>query len=219
MVGDLFAEAFEEKPGSAHLRVRVILTISGVFALGIIPGFTLLLGSYGSPLTTSLSAIGNSPGMRTAYLTWAIVLCAYYVAALYALSILTGDRLKRLRVVAWLIAGALLGSSVIPFYPDEMPGWAFAHEIGSKLSAGFLVLAFLLFTLSIRISYPRLFRRALVLLVVIVAAAGIPYLFFSASWISTGPGLIGAGLFLFLTMFWLVREDDFDPEAVFSTKS
>ena len=74
------------------------LIFYGIFSLGIIPFFTLIMGTKDNILTTSMSAMGNTSGnMHFWFIIWTIVFCAYFASFMGYLLMLTKNTHSKIR--------------------------------------------------------------------------------------------------------------------------
>ena len=199
-------------------RMISLLWAFGVSSLIIIPVFTLYLGIHGNPLTTPLSAIGNRSGMRAYFLTWTVIICAFYSSMIFALIVLTKNtRAKILRILIFISTWILVAANLIPFLPDRFPFLATLHRDGTRISVVILAFTLLLFTFTFRNYYPKLFKKTLIFLLCLLFVLLQLYIFFEASWITEAIGVVGSGIFLFTVLFWLYKENNFDAEDVLQT--
>ena len=108
---------------------------NGVCALVLLPLFTLLLGSHGSPVEDSLSAIGNRTGMRPLFLLWTAAVCFCFSGTIAgAAAKIENRRAQMAKALARLGCALLFLSSLVPFAP-EAGGAAGALHSGGAVAA------------------------------------------------------------------------------------
>jgi hypothetical protein len=201
-----------------HRRMLILLWVFGVLSLVAVPVFTLFLGSYGNPLTSSLSKIGNGPGMRGLFLSWTASMGAYYSGIVFTLIVLTKNtKAKILRGLILVSTWFLLATNLIPFLPDRFPFLARLHSNIATISILSLSFTMLLLTLTFRNYYPKLFLKAMVFLAILLVSLLQLYIFLTARWIPEVASIIGSSVFLFVVLLWLYKENHFDAEDVLHT--
>lgn len=133
----------------------------GLFALGIVPLYTLLFACQGDLMEMSLSRLGNRPGHHGRFILWGIV-------CVTALFVLFRRTFEMAGYDGWLGRGLLytactsfLVCVLLPFVPDQYPRAAKWHDSLAFLAAILTVLVSLILTLHLRKVDPRLCRIAL----------------------------------------------------------
>lgn len=198
--------------------MRALLWIFGVLSFVVVPLLTFSLGLHGNPFEDSFSAIGNSEGMRLAFIIWTLALCAYFSAAVFAIVILTRNiRAKAMRRMILIGTWLLLFTNAIPFFPDKYPVLAKLHNYVAMFSVVFLVGTLCILVLTFRRDYPRLFHKSAAAMSCLIVAMITLFSFFRAKWITEATCVIGGSIFLFFVMWWLYKENDFNAEDVLSS--
>lgn len=188
------------------------LIFYGIFSLGIIPAFTLIMGTKDNILTTSMSAMGNaSSSMHFWFIIWTIVFCAYFAGFMGYLLMLTKNTHSKIRGFVYFAIAVLIVGNFFPFLPETFPGFSSLHNFCAQISSISLAVSLMLFALTLRNSYSLIFKKALVFVLVIwivlVALMGL----LGTKSLTEMTGIILAGIFLFTVLVWLYREDTFDP--------
>ena len=187
--------------------MKVFVWLYGILSLVMVPAVTLILGVHGNALTTSLSAIGNRPGLRAIFIVWTLAVCAYFVSIVFSLVMLTRNtEANALHIMIGVTTLALLAFNIIPFLPDRWPVLADLHTRGVLVAALLLAATLFMLTMTFRGHYPDLFRQALVWFLVLFAVVAILYLVFYTAWITESVGIIGSAVFLFAVLVKLYRE-------------
>ncbi len=201
-----------EKLSQYRRRIVGGLIVYGILSLGIIPIFTLYMGTQDNILTVSMSAMGNtSTGMHVLFIVWTLVFCGYFASFVGYLLMLTKNTHSRIRGFVTFATVVLIIGNIFPFLPEIFPGFAGLHNLFAQISSISLAVILMLFTLTLRNHYSVLFKKALVFVLIIwvmlIALMGI----FGTLSITEMSGIIIAGIFLFTVLVWLYKEDTFDP--------
>lgn len=198
----------------SNYRKRIIggLILYGILSLGVIPIFTLYMGTQDNVLTVSMSAMGNtSNSMHVLFIVWTLVFCGYFASFVGYLLMLTKNTHSKIRWFVSFATVVLIIGNIFPFLPEIFPGLAGMHNLFAQISSISLAVILMLFTLTLRNSYSVLFKKALVFVLIIwamlIALMGI----FGTRSITEMSGILIAGVFLFVVLIWLYKEDTFDP--------
>lgn len=199
-------------------RMKILLFAFGALSLLVVPALTIYFGARGNPFQTSLSEIGNRDGMRLTFLIWTITVCAYFSTMVSTLVVLTKNTRARILQSMILVSTCLLMlTCLIPFMPENLPLLANLHTKVAVIATLLLAITLLLLTLTFRSYYPKLFSKALIAILILIAIMMILFIFYSSCWIMEGTSVIGGSVFLFLVLQWLYKEQDFDAQDVLST--
>ena len=122
-----------------HYKKRIIfgLIFYGIFSLGIVPIFTLIMGTKDNIITTSMSAMGNSgSGVHVWFIIWTIVFCAYFASFVGYLLMLTKNTHSKIRGFVYFAIAVLIFGNIMPFVPETFPGRAQIHNFCAQISMG-----------------------------------------------------------------------------------
>lgn len=197
-----------------HYKKRIIfgLIFYGIFSLGIVPIFTLIMGTKDNIITTSMSAMGNSgSGVHVWFIIWTIVFCAYFASFVGYLLMLTKNTHSKIRGFVYFAIAVLIFGNIMPFVPETFPGMAQIHNFCAQISSISLAVILMLFTLTLRNSYTAMFKKCLVFVLIIWAVMILFMGIFGTKSITEMSGIILACVFLFCVLIWLYQQDSFDP--------
>lgn len=200
--------------GMSNYRRRLVggLILYGILSLGLIPVFTLYMGTQDNILTVSMSAMGNtSVSMHLLFVVWTIVFCVYFASFMGYLLMLTKNTHSKIRGFVTFATVVLVVGNIFPFLPETLPGFAELHNLFAQISSVSLAVTLMLFTLTLRNHYSILFKKALVFVLIIWAMLIAQMSIFGTKSITEMSGIIVASVFLFCMLLWLYREDAFDP--------
>ena len=179
---------------------------NGVCALVLLPLFTLLLGSHGSPVEDSLSAIGNRTGMRPLFLLWTAAVCFCFSGTIAgAAAQIENRRAQMAKALARLGCALLFLSSLVPFAPEASGAAGALHSGGAMAAVLLLLLAAVLLTHSLRVKTPAFFRlasRTLAALLIFLAAL---YACFQTKWITEAAAVWGGSAYVFFLQLGLQK--------------
>lgn len=198
----------------SHYRRRIVggMILYGILSLGVIPIFTLYMGTKDNILTVSMSAMGNtSVSVHLLFIIWTLVFCGYFASFVGYLLMLTKNTHSKIRGFVTFATAVLIVGNVFPFLPELFPGFAGMHNLFAQISSISLAIILMLFTLTLRNSYSILFKKALLFVLIIWAVLIALMAIFGTRSITEMSGIILAGIFLFTVLVWLYREDTFDP--------
>ncbi|MCL2652159.1 MAG: phosphoethanolamine transferase CptA [Candidatus Azobacteroides sp.] len=196
-------------------RMKILVWVFGFLSLIVVPAFTIYLGAHGNPFKFSLSAIGNRPEIRPAFLAWTFTMCAYFSGIVFALVVLTKNaKALTLRALILVSTWLLLATNLIPFLPEKLPILAHIHTNVAMISTVLLAFTLLMLTYTFQNYYPKLFLKSHIAFLCLLAVMIILFIFFDAKWITEGTCIIGGSIFLFSVMYWLYKENNFDAEDV-----
>lgn len=195
-------------------RKRIVggMIIYGIFSLGIIPVFTLIMGARDNVLTVSMSAMGStSVSIHLLFIVWTIVFCGYFSSFMGYLLMLTKNTRSKIRGFVTFATAILIFGNIVPFLPETFPAFAWLHNFCAQISSISLAVTLMLFALTLRNYYSILFKKALIFVliiwVVLIALMGM----LGTTALTEMTGIILAGIFLFSVLVWLYKEDAFDP--------
>ncbi len=200
--------------GMSNYRRRLVsgLILYGILSLGVIPIFTLYMGTQDNVLTTSMSAMGNtSGGMHLLFIIWTLIFCGYFASFMGYLLMLTKNTHSKIRGFVTFATVVLIVGNIFPFLPETLPGFAELHNLFAQISSVSLAVTLMLFTLTLRNHYSVLFKKALVFVLIIWAILIAFMSIFGTKSITEMSGIIIASIFLFCVLLWLYKEDAFDP--------
>jgi len=202
----------EKKLSHYKRRLTSGLIWYGFLSLGLVPVFTLMMGTKANIFTTSMSAMGNAGGgTHLWFILWTIVFCAVFSSFIGYLLMLTRNTHSKVRILVYFAVAVLIFGNIIPFLPDTFPGFAWLHNFCAQISSISLAVTLMLFTLTLRNHYSQLFKKALVFVliiwVVLIALMGL----FGTKSITEMSGILLACVFLFTVLIWLYQENTFDP--------
>jgi len=198
----------------SHYRRRIVggMILYGILSLGVIPIFTLYMGTKDNVLTVSMSAMGNtSVSVHLLFIIWTLVFCGYFASFVGYLLMLTKNTHSKIRGFVTFATAVLIVGNIVPFLPELFPGFAGMHNLFAQISSISLAIILMLFTLTLRNSYSILFKKALLFVLIIWAVLIALMAIFGTRSITEMSGIILAGIFLFTVLVWLYREDTFDP--------
>ena len=199
-------------------QMKILLWVFGILSLIIVPALTIYLGAHGNPFKLSLSAIGNRPEVRPLFLVWTIAMCAYFSSIVFAIIVLTkNSRARTFRILILVSTWLLLITNLIPFLPDRFPFLANLHTNVAVISTVLFAFTLLMLTYTFQNYYPKLFLKSHIAVLCLLAVMIILFIFFEAKWITEGTSIIGGSIFLFLVMYWLYKENNFDADDVLGT--
>ena len=194
-----------KKTGSKKWAGLQCPSVNGVCALVLLPLFTLLLGSHGSPVEDSLSAIGNRTGMRPFFLLWTAAVCLCFLKAIGGAAALVEHRLaKRAKTAARLGCALLFLSSLVPFAHGKGVTDVL-HSAGAMAAVLLLLLAAALLTLSLRRQYFELFRPAARAMTALVCLLAVLYACYQSKWVTEAAAVWGGGGYLFFLRLGLQK--------------
>ncbi|MEG0703238.1 MAG: hypothetical protein RR449_06670 [Christensenella sp.] len=207
-------QAIPKKHEISSYRKRIIggLIGYGILSLGVIPIFTIWLGTRSDPFSMSMSAMGNANGgMHFLFIIWTILFCSYFASFVGYLLMLTKNTHSKIRFIVSLATLALIFGNIVPFLPDVLPGFTWFHNFCAQFSSVSLAIILMLFTLTLRNHYSALFKKALVFVLIIWATMIALMAILNVTSFTEMTGIIIAGVFLFTVLVWLYKEDTFDP--------
>lgn len=202
-----------ETKGSYYRR-RMIggLIIYGILALGVLPIFTLYMGTQGNIFQISMSEMGNANVFRhLLFIIWTILFCSVFSSFIGYLLLLTKNTKSKIRFLVTFAVVVLIIGNIIPFLPELFPIFAGMHNLFAQISSVTLAIVLMLFSLTLRNTYTVLFKKSLVFVLIIWGVILTLTIFFQAASITTMFGTMIANIFLFVVLLWLYREDTFDP--------
>jgi len=199
-------------------RLKNALVWYGVFALIVVPIFTLYMGTRQNIFVVSMSAMGSEGGLiHLLFIIWTIVFCAVFASFLGFLLILTQNTHSRIRILLYIAVGILIFGNLLPFLPQEFPGVAELHNFCAQISSISLAVILMLFALTLHKKYPDVFKKALFFVLVIWLVLIVLMGVFGTKSITEMTGIILACIYLFTVAVWLFKTEDFD--AVSSLKN
>ncbi len=188
------------------------MIIYGILSLGLIPVFTLYMGTQDNILTVSMSAMGNtSVSMHLLFVVWTLIFCGYFASFMGYLLMLTKNTHSKIRGFVTFATVVLIVGNIFPFLPETLPGFAELHNLFAQISSVSLAVTLMLFTLTLRNHYSILFKKALIFVLIIWAMLIALMAVFGTRSITEMSGIIIASIFLFCVLTWLYKEDAFDP--------
>ncbi|MEA5002640.1 MAG: hypothetical protein VB081_03995 [Christensenella sp.] len=200
--------------GMSNYKKRLIggMILYGILSLGVIPIFTLYMGTQDNILNVSMSAMGNtSTSMHILFVVWTLIFCGYFASFMGYLLMLTKNTHSKIRGFVTFATVVLIVGNIFPFLPETLPGFAEMHNLFAQISSVSLAVTLMLFTLTLRNHYSVLFKKALVFVLIIWAMLIALMAIFGTKSITEMSGIIVAGVFLFCVLTWLFKEDAFDP--------
>lgn len=139
-----------ESLAHANPQTRRSIRSLGVFALGVVPVYTLVFACQGDLIGMSLSRLGNRPGHYGRFVLWGLV-CVCFLFVLFRKTFTLARYSSRLGMCLLLAAcAAFLACVVLPFVPDQYPRAAKWHNELAFLSAILTLLVSLALSLHLR---------------------------------------------------------------------
>lgn len=197
-------------------RVATALKLYTVWCVVVI-AMTLYAGTRDNVLLVSMSAMGNmSQSSYLFFIAWTVVFCAYFGSLTGFILILTQRARSRIRGFVYLAVGIMIFGDISPFVPDVHPFWAFVHNTCAQISSLSLAFSLMLLTLTVRHAYPRVYRRALIWVIVIWC-----FLLAGMSLIGTKAlteimGIVGGSVFLLVFAHDIAKQEQFDASVALS---
>ncbi len=192
-------------------RVKGALVWYGVLALGVVPIFTLLMGTKDNILTTSMSAMGNADGgIHLMFIIWTILFCAVFTSFVGYILILTKNTHSKIRILIYIAVAVLIFGNILPFLPETFPGFAELHNFCAQISSISLAVVLMLLALTLHKWYPEVFKKAVTFVLVIWAVLVTLMALFGTKSITEMAGILLACVYLFAVAVWLMRTKDFD---------
>lgn len=135
----------------------------GIFALGVVPLYTLLFACQGNLISTNLSQLGNRPGHHGRFILWGM-LCATFFFAFFT------RVFEMARYDGWIGRGMLFGACaaflvcvLVPFVPDRYPRAAQWHNDLAMLATVLTAMDTLVLSLHLRKVDARLCAQSVLL--------------------------------------------------------
>ncbi len=142
-----------------------------IFAIIVIPLYTIIFGIKKPPSIYTLSMIGNRFDFRLEYIIWGIItggLFVYYLFYLFKRANFTDNRAKIFLILSDVF---LVLTVLIPALEEIMPVFAFMHRFFGVAFALSLVLAVYFFVLYLSKGHNQVKRRYLLSLFTVVAGS------------------------------------------------
>ena len=136
------------------MKQRAKLTILGFYSILIIPVGTLYLASRQSLFTNNISDIGNEFGYTVEYFIWGIgVSCFFLYVIGYFIKKYTTN--KYLKYSLWIGVVALIGSVLVPYFPEQNLFLANRHVDLAFLGLTILITTYIVLLANLKVQgYP-----------------------------------------------------------------
>lgn len=195
-------------------KLKLGIFLYSLFALLLIPLYTVNLASHANVLDYSISFIGNNLGHRQSLIVWTVMSGVFFICFICYLLVLTKNTKSSAKWMIYLASGMLIVCNFIPFLPEQFPRLARYHNFFAMASSLLLALTLFVFVLALRKFDRRIFWKAMWLLLAVVAVSGVLMLLFGVNSLLETVSILSVCLFMFCVLFWLLRSDRFDGVQV-----
>ncbi|MEG0251805.1 MAG: hypothetical protein RR580_06475 [Christensenellaceae bacterium] len=197
----------------SNYKKRLIsgMIVYGIFALGIVPVFTLIMGTHANILTESMSAMGSMSGMHVWFILWTIIFCVFFSSFVGYILILTKNTHSKIRILVYIATAMLVFGNILPFIPDEFPMMMYIHNFCAQISSISLAIIIVLLSLTMRKYYPSLFKKSLIFALCIWGILLTMISLFGTVSLTEMTSIILGSIYLFTVLVWLYKQENFDP--------
>ena len=182
----------------------------GLFALLVIPVYTLDYACNASLLKASMSMIGGEQGKLAGLIVWGVLSAVFFLSFTNYLFMLTRYRNLRVKRLMWVACGLLMAAVFIPFLPEVLPVLSKLHEIFAMTSCILIVITLFIFSYSLQKYDRRIYVRAMIYLTSAVLMSGVVIFLVGVTSLLEVLFTIAMCVFLFLMLVWLSRSKDID---------
>ncbi|MDD3243999.1 MAG: hypothetical protein PHD32_09785 [Eubacteriales bacterium] len=206
--------AVHARPGESvyAARLRRSVRVFGLFALILIPVYTLLFASRANLLTSTMSIIGNSLGHFRGLVIWGVCSAVFFLVFTGYLFVLTRFTNRRVARMLLLSCAMLVATVLVPFLPEVMPGWAALHNTLAMAAPVLMVVVMYLFVFYLQKVDRHIYKRAILFLSGVVAASAAVMFLVGISSLLEVVFSLSMCVFLFCLLVWVLRSKKVDAE-------
>ena len=191
------------------IKKRVFITL-GIFAVIIIPFYTIIFALNDDIFNSSLSIIGNSLGKKAQLIIWCISLALFFFCFLGYLFKLTNMKNKRINRMLIATGFLLILTGFTPFLPEIYPILAEFHNYFAVGSVILTLITLYCYVFTLRDIDKPLYRKALFgIIIVTFLNALVFYLVGMCSAIEISFVVLVCG-YLFIMLLGIYKSDKID---------
>ena len=195
-------------------KLKKALLWYGLFALWLIPVYTVKLATKADLLEYSISFVGNSLGHRQSLILWTVMSGVFFASFVGYLLVLTRNTASSAKKLIYVASGMLILSNLIPFLPEQFPKLAQYHSFFAMASSLMLAVTLFVFVWALRKFDRRVFKKSMRLLLLVVSISGALMMAFGVNSLLEVVAIWSVCLFMFIELVWLLRADGFDGVQV-----
>ena len=180
----------------------------GLFALGVVPGYTLLFASQESLIHSNMSKIGGVPGRHLGLAIWGLLCGTFFLTILSYLCHLTGYRGRGMKPMLYTASTLLVMTTLVPFVPEALPRAAQLHNILAIVSTALTFFTILRFVHALEKTHPDVYRKARNGLLASITLITITYLTTGVSGLFEVVFILTMSLLLFGILAWINQPKD-----------
>ncbi len=194
---------------SYQSQTKKTLILYGIFALVVIPVFTIIMGTLANCFEKSMSYMGNFYGNNIVFVIWTLVFCQFLTSIFKQVLMVSRNEKSKIMILVHLAANTMLIANVIPYNPEVNQFFAELHVFLARVSSVCLVMSLIFLTLMLQKTFPTVFKRALAYVLVAWTALMWLFSFMDAVSFTEMLTIICASVLLFLVLFWLYEKRNF----------
>lgn len=180
----------------------------GLFALGVVPGYTLLFASQDSLIHSNMSKIGGIPGRHLGLAIWGLLCGAFFLTILSYLCHLTGYQGRGMKPMLYTASTLLVLTTLVPFVPEDLPRAAQLHNILAIVSTALTFFTILRFVHGLEKIHPTVYHKARAGLLISITLIAATYLTTGVSGLFEVVFILTMSLLLFGILAWINQPRD-----------
>lgn len=203
----------EEDPAQREKYLRRLKRAGlcyGLWALVIIPIYTILYATRADLITQNMSYIGGYMGGYRGLVIWGVVSGVFYLGFTSYLFMLTKFTNKRVRRMLFAACAMLIITVLLPFVPEIWPRAAEMHNFFAMLAPIVMVVTMYIFVFYLAKCDRSVYKRALWSLNTMVLISAVLMFLTGSSGLLEVVFSVGMCVLLFMILIWLSHSEHLD---------
>ncbi len=192
-------------------QTKKIVVSYGVFALLVIPVFTIVMGTLDNCFEKSMSYMGNLYGNNIVFVIWALVFCRFFTSIFKQILMVSRNETSKIMILVYVAADAMLIGNVVPYRPEVNLFLADVHILLARISSVSLAMTLIILTLMLHKTFPEVFKKSLTYVLIAWTALMWLFSFMDAVSFTEMLTITCSSVLLFLILYWLYKVRNFEP--------